>query len=264
MKSLSIIAACTLLWGASPEARAQDDLLLPTDSKLVNTENPSVLAKGTLTGTLEARALRGAEDLVYGGLALRLGLGRGLEGILRGAGAERKTFALPGGGGIRHGGTDVELALKYGMSEPAKSGVAGLIGISFAGTPAQSDPFMTLGFSAGIQASSTISLYANPRVVFIDDNIISGFGVGAQVRLSNQLSVIGDYTATSGSNTRSTATGALIQRDVYGVAIRYGGAEGRYHIDLGYSNSTGATTGFSLTPSLGGAGSLYAALSGRF
>ena len=54
-----------------------------------------------------------------------------------------------------------------------------------------------------------------------------------------------------------------MRRDVYGAAVRFGAADGRWNVDLGYANGTGSTTGFSLTPGLGGSGAFYIAFTAR-
>jgi hypothetical protein len=84
------------------------------------------------------------------------------------------------------------------------------------------------------------------------------------VNLGGRVSLVGDYTPLlSGDNTRDTITGGLMRRDVYGVAIRFETADERFLLDLGYTNGVGSTTGFSLTPGLGGSGAFYLSVRAR-
>jgi hypothetical protein len=221
-----------------------------------------------VAGRLDVRAFGGDEDLVYPGLGLRAGIGRNVEAMIRGSFTDRKSLGLPGGGSIRHGGSDVELALRFGWERPdataSSASVAGLIGVSFPSTPAQDDAVLTLGASLAVPAGERIQLFVNPRAAFIEDNTLFGIGLGATARLGDRVSLVGDYTPLlSGDNTRDTTTGGLKRRDVWGAAIRFGSADDRVLVDLGYTNAVGFTTGFSLTPGLGGSGAFYLSVRAR-
>jgi hypothetical protein len=261
-------AAIALAAVCSPTVSSAQTETPPPDP-LINLDAPGVLNKGAVDGRVDVRAFGGDEGLVYTSLGAGVGFGKGWEGVLRGAFAGRKTLALPGGGGIRHGGSDIELQAKYApqstfniASHPVS--VAGLIGVSFPSTPAIGDTHLTLGLSAGASIGNGSAVYVNPRAVLIADNTIFGLGLGARVRLKDQLALIGDYTPIlSGSNTRDTTTGATKSRDVYGVAVRYLSTNDRYALDLGYTNGAGSTTGFALTPGLDGSGAFYIALTAR-
>ena len=231
-------------------------------STLVNLDTPSVEKRGSLSGRIDLRAFSGDEDIVYTSLSLNLGLGKELECILRGTFGERKKL-MAGGGTIAHGGNDFEALLKVGAR--GRSGLAGLIGVSIPNTPAQSgNASLTLGGTASTDIGKGSSLYFNPRAIFVKDNTIVGIGLGARVRLSDSLVLVGDYTPIiSGDNTLDTGTGALKKRDVYGVALRFTTHQGSLSIDVGYTNAVGSTTGFSMTPGLGGSGAIYFALTAR-
>jgi hypothetical protein len=272
-KPLLLLAALPALlpWGA---ARAQVPLEIPADTNLVHLDTPAVLAERQVAGRLDLRVFSDKEDITYVSAAAHYGLGRGWEVAARGAFGGRKTFALGGSGGglgIRHGGGDVELLAKYRFPTPAAPPgpsrvlrVAGMVGVAFVDTPAQSDLVPTLGIAAAFPAGENVTLYANPRAVFLDDNTIFGIGVGARARLTNNLAVVGDVTwVVAGDNTRSVTTGERRRRDVFGIAVRYAAPDGATSFDLGYANGTGSTTGFALTPGLGNSGALYAALTFR-
>jgi hypothetical protein len=238
---------------------------------LVNIDSLHVLPGGVSSAMLDLRIFGGDEDLVYSSPGVRLGLGKGWEGLLRGSFAGSNSFSLPGGGAIRHGGSDVELAVRYALSSQratdgfSRRGVlTALLGVSLPSTPAQGDMNIALGASAGFPVGHGAAFYLNPRVTFIEDNTLFGFGAGASVPLGGRVSLVGDYTPLlSGDNTRDTTTGALKRRDLYGAAIRFQSADERIVVDVGYTNTLGATTGFSLTPGLGGSAAFYLSIRAR-
>lgn len=264
MKLLMVTAAWVLLGMAKPcFAQGTTAIEMPQDSFLIHLETPHILERGTLAGRLDVRFFDSPESVTYANLSVRYGLGRGLEAIVRGTAAKTKHLALPGGAGmIRHGGSDLELAMKF---QPGKtSHVAGLIGVGIPGTPAQSRLALTLG---GMVSGSlkNVTFYLNPRALFLEHNTLFGFGLGGRVRLTDTVALVGDWTPiVSGQNTRDTRTGALAPGDIYGVALRLGHTDRTgVTFDLGYANGTGATTGFGLTPGLGNKGAYYLALTLR-
>ena len=262
MRALIVVAAAVLA-GISPCA-AQDDAQEPRrDSTLVHLDTAAVAGRAVWSGRLEVRAFGGDEDVVYTGLGLSYGLGNGWVAIARGMLAERKDFALPGGGAIRHGGNDLEILAKYQSVRYPR--LAGLVGVAFADTAAQSDTFLTLGATASAELGERATAYLNPRAVFIEDNTLVGIGLGVRARLTAHLDLVGDWTPlVAGDNTRDTTTGSTRRRDVFGVAVRYTAPDGRYALDLGFANGTGHTTGAALTPGLGDSGAFYVALSARW
>jgi hypothetical protein len=270
MMTMKLLAAILgLLITAAPFTPASADEPNPPRhaDRLVNLDAAGIADKGQIGGGLDLRVFSGDEDLTYVSLALRYGLAENVEAMVRGSFTDTANLGIPGGATIRHGGSDVEVLLKVAghPTEQSKgtSRVAGLIGVSFPSTPAQGDAVVTLGGSFSF-TSNKVSLHLNPRAVFPNDNTIIGIGLGAAFELGSNFSVVGDYTPIiAGDNTRDTTTGALQSRDVYGAAIRYASADGRWHADLGYSNALGQTTGFSLSPGLGGSGAFYVSVSFR-
>jgi len=261
MNWFSPCLALLLLLSAAPGAGAQiiqarDD---PPDFA-INLDGPGVLDRGTTAGRIDVRAFGGREDLVYTSLGVRVGLGHDWEAAVRASIADRKSLLLPGGGSIRHGGSDAEVFARCrffhgGLSTPEPS-LTGLIGFALPNTPARTAAAMTVGLSAATPTGRLAVFTLNPRVAFLEHNTLFGLGLGVHLKLGSGISFIGDYTAlVAGDNTRDSATGALMSRDVYGVAIRY--STRQLSLDLGFTNGAGGTTGFSLTPGLGGSGALY-------
>lgn len=267
----ALVVLGALVFALVPAVPAAADPLLgpaPADANLVSLDTPAVLEPGRSSGRLNVRWFSGDENLAYTSLGLRYGLREGWEALLRGSFAPRRSFALPGGGAIRHGGSDVEIAAKFRPAEQpgARFTYAGLIGLSLASTPAQKDPFVTLGAAAAFPLGERGTAYLNPRAVFIEDNTLIGIGIGAHARLSERTAVFGEYTPLiAGDNTRDTVTGRPRRRDLYGLGLRFTAAPGAgtghaWEVEVGFTNGTGLTTGFGLTPGLGGSGAFYASL----
>jgi hypothetical protein len=262
MKISALLLALLLPAVLPGVARAQDPHELPGESQLVHLDTPFTLTRGLFAGRVDIRLFGGDEDLVYTSLGLHYGLGDGWEGILRGSFAERKQFALAGGNSIRHGGNDIELLVKW---QPAgTTRFAGLIGVAFPDTPAQRDAVLTLGATTGTSAGDRVSLFLHPRAIFLEDNTIFGIGLGAHVRFAGSTALVADWTPVlSGDNTRRTSDGSRRRCDIYGVALRFGAPDGRVAFDVGYGNGVGSTSGFGLTPGLGGSGAFFASLTLR-
>ena len=256
---------------AAPGAVAQSD---PGSSEplrsapLINLDDAALLNRGQLSGHIDFRAFGGEEDLLYTSLGVHLGLGHNLEAAVRGSFANRKTLPLPTGSAIRHGGSDVELLARYrflgGDPASSKPTVTGLVGVGLPSTPDRGSASLTLGLSASAALKHGAVLTLNPRAIFLSNNTLFGVGFGAHVHIARGVSLLGDYTPLlSGGNTRSTTDGALRSRDIYGAAIRLSSPDERISLDFGYTNGTGATTGFALTPGLGGSGAFYFAFTAR-
>lgn len=237
------------------------DEAAPARTRLINLNTATVTHTGRWAAGLDVRSFSGDEDLLYTSIELSTGIGQNLEVIARGSFADRKDFSLGKDGSIRHGGNDAEILLK--IASRGAGSAAGLIGISFAGTPAQNSAALTLGATAALPARSGPVLFLNPRAIFLDGNSIIGFGAGAEIPITKGLAIVGDYTPViNGRNTRDTSTGELRRTDIYGVAVRYAlsSRSTQMSIDMGYTNGLGSTTGFSLSPGLGSSGAFYAAL----
>jgi hypothetical protein len=259
-----VLAAALLVSVARSMAQTPPPSTLP--SRFVNLDTPAITPRGALGGRAEARFLNSPEDVAYTSVGVRYGLFDRMEiGVRAVTGATRR-LAIPAGT-ISYGGQDVELYGKVGASLTDRVSIAGLLGVAFPATPAQNQAILTLGASGSFQAHDRIVFVLNPRAMFQEDNITIGVGVGASARLGQGLALIGDWTfIAAGNNTRSTSTGAMIRRNVWGAALQWSSTtpEGlAVSLDLGYGNALGLTTGFSLTPGLGRSDGLYLALVAR-
>lgn len=257
-------------------ARADEPLPSPLPHRLVNLDTPAITPPHLFGGRVDLRFLSDPESITYTSLALRYGLLERLEIGVRAATGATRDFPVTGGGAgvIRHGGQDVELYGKAGMTlgSDARVSLAALVGVSFPRTPAQNEATVTLGGAASFRAHERVTLVLNPRATLQDSNVTVGIGLGAHVTLAPGLSLLGDWTGiVTGDNTRRTSDGSRDRRDVWGAALEWSGMSGggnaanatEFALALGWSNATGSTTGFSLTPGLGRSSGFYLALMAR-
>jgi hypothetical protein len=238
---------------------------------LIHLDTPETLRRGAYTGQFGLRSFRGDEGGTYVSLSVQTGIREGWEGIFRATASQERNFVLSNAD-IRHGGSDVELVAKYGfpntLDGPTRLRGALLLGVAFPQTDAQSGIVPTVGLALSAAVSPQVSLYLNPRAALLKDNMLYGVGFGVEGRLSSTLTVVGDVTPlVRGDNTRSTTDGSREKSTVYGVALRMTPRPrpdgSGMSFDIGYANGTGITTGFALTPGLGGSGSFYASFGFR-
>jgi hypothetical protein len=230
--------------------------------RLATLETPGTVSSRQLEPAASVRFFNQPEGITYAGLSLRYGLRPNLEVGLRAETGATRSLATSGGT-LRYGGQDVELFAKYDHGSYAGMRLGGLVGVSVPNTPAQNQAALTLGASATGSVARNLDLTLNPRAVFLDDNTIVGVGIGGVYRVTDKIHVVGDWTGiVSGDNTRSVVTGARKRGDLWGAALRLTAPSGtdRVELDLGYTNATGGTTGFSLTPGLGDSAAFYVAL----
>lgn len=255
-----MLTACALKpMGARAQAASTST---DTGNGLINVATPDILAPRQWGARADLRVFGGDENTTYFGLGVRYGLSNNWEVGIGSSMAQFENFTISGGGGtIRHGGTDVELAAKYNTHQTGVYGLSGQIGVGMPNTPAQKTAHITAGITGSMSAGSSLDFYVNPRTVLVTNNTIVGLGFGARVKITNQVSIVGDYTAIiGGANTIDTSTGNQRSHDVYGAALRYSTRHGSIGFDLGYTNGTGFTTGSSLTSGLGSSGAFYVAL----
>jgi hypothetical protein len=235
-------------------------------ARLVNLDGTGITAKGTLSAGIDYRSLNEPEGIPYTSLTFRWGLTRALEVGVRAVTGTTRDFTAGNGAIVRHGGQDAEVYGKYAVGQFSGIHLALLGGASFADTPAQSTTYGTVSGVGEVKVHPRVTLFVNPRALFIKDNTIAGIGVGASVRISDRVHLIGDWTKiVTGDNTRSVSDGTRIRKDVWGAALRFtSGGEGiPVDFDIGWGNGTGSTTGFSLTPGLGNSSGFYFALHAR-
>ena len=230
-------------------------------SGLVNISTPNIVAPQQLGFRADARVFGGDENTTYGGADIRYGLASNWELGVGASLAQFENFSLPGGGIVRHGGTDLEISAKYAVKQSYKSATSAQVGVGLPNTPAQTSAHLTLGLAGSLNVGSGVDLYLNPRAALITDNSIIGLGIGAKIKLARQTFLIGDYTPIlTGANTIDVNTGTQRSRDIYGAAIRFALGGGAASIDVGWTNGTGFTTGSSLTPGLGNSSAFYVTL----
>lgn len=270
--------AAAILLGVSctcPLASAQnEEQAPPSPLRLINIDTPATTGRGKIHFLADMRAFGSAEDRVFGSLQLGLGLSDTADLIVRGAFADRgdyvayapslESVVLPGRrssyyGGlvISHGGTDFELMTKLRSAEHPNVALAA--GIAFPDTPAQKVATVTAGLLCEAPIGSHVTVNFAPRMAAVRTPIV-GIGGGLTVRISRNLSVLGDVTGiVGGHNSYSILTGRQVRQEVWGLGVRYirdcGG--GQWNIDLGVTNGLGGTTGFSLSPGLGGSAAVY-------
>ncbi len=253
-----------LLLAGPVRAVASDET--PRMYRLVNLDGTGITAKGTLSASIDHRSANKPEGIAYTGISFRWGLTRSLELGVRGVTGTTADFTAGNGAIIRHGGRDVEVYGKYGLGSFGKVHLAILGGASMPGTPAQSQTYGTVSGVGEMKVHDRVNLFINPRAIFIEGNTIAGIGVGASVRISDRVHIVGDWTKiVTGENTRSVDDGTRTRRDIWGAALRWSsGGEGvPVDFDIGWGNATGSTTGFSLTPGLGNSSVFYFALHAR-
>ena len=230
-------------------------------SGLVNISTPSIVAPQQLGFRADARVFGGDENTTYGGAGIRYGLAANWELGVGASLAQFENFSLPGGGIVRHGGTDLEISAKYAVKQSFRSAISAQVGVGLPNTPAQTSTHLTLGLAGSLNVGSGVDVYLNPRAALITDNSIIGLGMGAKIKLARQISLVGDYTPIlSGANTVDVNTGTQRSRDIYGAALRYAANGGSVAVDVGWTNGTGFTTGSSLTPGLGNSSAFYITL----
>lgn len=235
------------------QAESQDDYS--------NLDPNSVLKLGETDDHHSIRFFGGHENLTYATLSHRYGMAGNMEGMWRAVIAGTKSTPAAVGGNIFFGGVDFEAALRYRLT----STVVGQIGIATPFTPAQKSPILTLGLSTSKTLNDKLSLTVNPRAVLVRDNALVGFGMGFDLSLQSGLDFTAEYTPMlSGDNTRDVFDGKLMRRNLYTFAFNYQHAGSPSMVTFGITNATGGTTGFSLTPGLGGSSSVFISIRGRF
>jgi hypothetical protein len=235
----------------------------PWNPDLVNLTTPGVLEQGDQSTRLDLRAFQQDEGIGYGEVELGFGLGHRLEADFKGVFGSRGSHGIAGGGSIDHGGSDGEVQLKYRLPFAIETSVQA--GVALASTPAQDGRLSaTAGLSVFYPLASRVKLYVNPRVAALDHNSLAGIGVGTEIELSGNLSLVGDWTPlVAGDNTVNTTSGSRDRAQVYSAALRISRVAQDTFIDIGYTSATGGTTGFGLTPGLGGSGAFYAGVTFR-
>jgi hypothetical protein len=196
----------------------------------------------TIEGSV--RGFEGREGIPYSALTLQKG-----DWTLRMAGAKKGASVETGATTLLHGGSDLELARTLKLSQ---SNITGEIGFSFSDTAAQrKNLHLTARAQWEREISETVHVFVAPRMVFGNTALV-GLGIGARVQMDKQSDFMAQFTPLlQGRNNTAGFTGRAVKHGLWevGVAIKQ---ESNSLVTLGLTNTLGPTTGFSLSPSIGG------------
>lgn len=196
----------------------------------------------------------GNESSPYYSLSYTYNWSRQFAFQLRGSAAKRSTF-----NGVRTGGSDIEFRVIGGTENYFFA-----VGAALPDTPAQDT--LTGTFQAGLQAKTdeTSTIMLGLTGLTSDEVTLIGFGGGFESQLGKGLTADGSVTIlVRGDNTVNLGSGLTERESVYSLGLGYRVDE-QLSFRLGYGNSIGKTTGFSLTPRLGAGGGLYFGAEVRF
>lgn len=257
----STVVLVGLLAGGSARAQTRPNL---RDYDLPGLTTPAVLAPRHSEFRLQANAFGGADKVTRMGISYFLGLGRGWEVQAAGTFAKESSLQLADGGDIDFGGSTAEALLKYRL--PGLMGASIQGGVGYLHTPAQLDrPVTLLGASFGEAIGERIRLFANPRLVALDNNSLIAVALGAVVNLTRRMVLFAEATLVlNGDNAISDVDGSRRRDQLHAFGLRFPDVLPRTSLDLGCTNMIGGTIAFSLTPSYGDVGGLYAAVDLRF
>jgi hypothetical protein len=214
-------------------------------------------------GKFEFRAhgniFRGDEELTYFGANLVYGMGNGFALGLNFGTANTKSHNF-GATTIRSGGRDIELQGRYSVKEVPGLTLAG--GVSFPNTPAQDQTFFTGRAIYGVPFEKG-NAYFGFAGVFRGDSSITALTFGVESELASGFSLLGEVNAVVSGNNTFDRNGNAQRVSTYGVGVRYrqAGAEGSPSFMLGWGNSLGSTTGYSLSPGLNKSGAFFLGVS---
>lgn len=261
----SLLISALGLCGAQP-LFSEPGTALP---RLVNIDAVTPLPEGVGAFHIDARLFGSEEDITYTTLAAGYGISSRADVMLRCVLAGTRTYPLAyrlsgPGGGIRHGGTDVEVLLRCNPYDDGRT--AYLLGVAFPNTPAQDEPVLTAQALYAIPVGAT-AVALNARAALVRHSPLVGLGAGGALRLSDTVTLKGDLTfLVCGDDTRSVFTGERIRGEVWGVGLAFGRLddESAPRFEVGVTTGTGGTTGFSLTPGLSGTTAFYLGVSGRW
>lgn len=234
--------------------------------RLINLDPAGPVAPGKMRADVSFAFHKKDEARTYMSASAGFGLSPGWEVGLRTSGARRGNFAGTGFT-INTGGRDFELYAKYAVAAVPGLTVTG--GVSFPDTPAQDKQFVTAAAMYALPSEGqSHRLYVGAKAAMRADSNIWAVCGGFSAPIGSGIELVGDVTGiVRGNNTISTTSGARTKRAVFGVGLRYTpklaeGAPGA-SVTLGLSNGLGSTTGFSLSPALGGSMALTLGVSVR-
>ena len=234
------------------------------DIDLIGLITPVTLETGKYQLGLQINAFGGADSLARTGISVKYGLATNWELRLAGTFGAFDSTALPSGNSLGFGGSDGNLVLKYRL--PGCIATTIETGIGYADTPAQQRKVAALlGASVGYSVLNGVRVYANPKLVELQDNALFAVSVGAVVDVASGVSLCGVWTPLfDGTNAVSEIDGTGSRQQLYAFGIRFDKWVKGVSVDLGFTNMIGQTYGFSLTPSLGNSAGGYVSLNYQF
>lgn len=228
----------------SPTAFASDTTTLP---------GTQLLAEGEVRYIASARLFGNQEDLAYFGLGVIFGAGENANYALLLDASRVQSFTRPGLG-IRHGGRDLELQVRYKLADFDEFLLIG--GISLPNTPSTNTPGLTGGVIYQVPLED-FDFRVGVRFLATTDTGLAGATFAAGIPLGEGLSLSAEATTIfAGNNTRNTTTGNAERRLVYAFALNYQASD-RLSFEAGVTNSLGSTTGFALSSSLNSSPAIF-------
>lgn len=181
---------------------------------------------------LSARVFGGREGVTYYGASLER------EGwFLRGVGAKKGASVEAGKATLLHGGSDFE----FGGTLPSWRGLTPQLGVSLPDTGSRRQKGAV---TARVRWESGM-LSVEPQAVLGRDALV-GIAVGAKKSVGGFV-VSGSITpVVTGKNGVNETTGAASRKTLWEAGITKGS------VTLGATNALGTTTGFGLSPAIGG------------
>lgn len=247
MRSIKLLASVLLISGVSAISSAQSNIV----------GDALFIADNGRTVTFSGNSFTSGESSFYGSFGYYHPLSSELVIKLGGAFASRST-TVRGAVSTETGGTDFEVKGIWYQGHWYAA-----VGASLPDTPAQTNAAATFQFglrSINENGSAAVSVVG----VTSDDVSLMGVAAGVRIPLAGDIWIDGSATAmVRGGNTINPNTGAIVRVLVFNVGARYELGAGNA-IFIGLGNKLGDTTGFSLTPRLGGGSGLQLGAEVRF
>ncbi len=246
-------------------ALAQSDNETPSQpTYLVNIDTPEIPLKGKMHLNIDHRPFGSLENISYTNIGLEYGLSSRSALVLRGGGAVRR-FSIFGLAPVVHGGREIEAALRIQTKTSGGYRMALQGGILLP----DARPEGKLGIGGEVlfskQFGSRTTLFFTPKVLLGQTTLVT-LGGGVEFKIDQNLSVFGDLQgAIVGNNGVNTNTSNTIQKEVWGLGVRYNPSawRNRISLDMGITNGLGRSMGLSVRDGLGGSSAFYFGVSLR-
>lgn len=251
---------------ATPPEEPEYDIetALPQDYTLVNLDTPLIAAARRGTYNIDVRAAGAAENSTYLSFEGQYSLRRDFALIARVTGSYKRYYGQSARPFI-YGGRESELAAKLGLGRRGPYRMAIQASVLNPDQGSRRTPYFAAQLLVSRNFGKKTTLYFVPKVLLPNRALVT-LGGGAKYRFNDQFTVFGDIQgAITGDNSTSVFSGLPIQKEVWGVGLRYTPSLYRGHasLDLGITNGLGRTTGFSTTAALSGSAAFYVNLTYR-